>query len=96
MFSFLAVCTPHRWVHLIMPKFKISSKIDLKKMLPKMGISNVFTAAANFSGITEEDFLAIFEVSRAISRVLGNCPCWDGGRKNQPPPSLLFSLPHPS
>ncbi|XP_026371295.3 uteroferrin-associated basic protein 2-like [Ursus arctos] len=50
-----------RWVHLIMPKFKISSKIDLKKMLPKMGISNVFTAAANFSGITEEDFLAIFE-----------------------------------
>uniref|UniRef100_A0A452RLN0 Serpin domain-containing protein n=1 Tax=Ursus americanus TaxID=9643 RepID=A0A452RLN0_URSAM len=57
-----------RWVHLIMPKFKISSKIDLKKMLPKMGISNVFTAAANFSGITEEDFLAIFEVSRAISR----------------------------
>ncbi|KAF0873370.1 uteroferrin-associated basic protein 2-like [Crocuta crocuta] len=50
-----------RLVHLIMPKFKISSKIDLKKLLPKMGIRNVFTTAADFSRITEEDFPAIFE-----------------------------------
>ncbi|XP_022278201.1 uteroferrin-associated basic protein 2-like [Canis lupus baileyi] len=50
-----------RWVHIIMPKFKISSKIDLKKILPKMGISNVFTTGANFSGITKEDFPTIFE-----------------------------------
>lgn len=69
MFSFLAVFTSNRWVHIIMPKFKISSKINLKKMLPKMGISNVFTTAANFSGITEENFPAIFEVSRATYRV---------------------------
>lgn len=63
------VFTPDRWVHIIMPKFKISSKIDLKKILPKMGISNVFTTGANFSGITKEDFPTIFEVSRAISRI---------------------------
>ncbi|XP_044087782.1 uteroferrin-associated basic protein 2-like [Neovison vison] len=56
-----------RWVHIIMPKFKISSKINLKKMLPKMGISNVFTTAANFSGITEENFPAIFEAIHAAT-----------------------------
>ncbi|XP_022360745.1 uteroferrin-associated basic protein 2-like [Enhydra lutris kenyoni] len=56
-----------RWVHIIMPKFKISSKINLKKMLPKMGISNVFTTAANFSGIIEENFPAIFEAIHAAT-----------------------------
>ncbi|XP_045865412.1 uteroferrin-associated basic protein 2-like [Meles meles] len=56
-----------RWVHIIMPKFKISSKINLKKLLPKMGISNVFTTAANFSGITEENFPAVFEAIHAAT-----------------------------
>ncbi|KAG8514316.1 Serpin A11 [Galemys pyrenaicus] len=50
-----------RLVELILPKFKIFSKIDLKKMLPKMGIRDIMTPEANFSGITEEVFPVIVE-----------------------------------
>ncbi|XP_012579804.1 PREDICTED: uteroferrin-associated basic protein 2-like [Condylura cristata] len=50
-----------RMVELILPKFNIFSKIDLKKVLPKLGIRDMVTTEANFSGITEEVFPAIIE-----------------------------------
>ncbi|XP_014687635.3 uteroferrin-associated basic protein 2-like [Equus asinus] len=50
-----------RLVHLILPKFKISSRIDLNRLLPKVGIEDIFSRRANFSGITDETFPTIFE-----------------------------------
>ncbi|KAF5914266.1 hypothetical protein HPG69_000063 [Diceros bicornis minor] len=50
-----------RLVHLVLPKFKISSRINLKRVLLKIGIEDIFSRRANFSGITEEVFPTAFE-----------------------------------
>lgn len=60
----------NRMVTLVIPKFKISFKINLRNLLPKLGIKEIFTTRANFSYITKDVFPAFFEVSTYISR----CP----------------------
>ncbi|XP_037357909.1 serpin A11-like [Talpa occidentalis] len=60
-FSFLLVFILNRLVELVLPKFKIFCKIDLKRVLPKLGLTDIVTTEANFSGITEEVFPAIVE-----------------------------------
>lgn len=52
-----------RWIaQLHLPKFNISSEFNLKDVLPHLGIREVFTDLANFSGITEEKNIKISKV----------------------------------
>ncbi|XP_072486427.1 alpha-1-antichymotrypsin-like [Notamacropus eugenii] len=51
-----------REINLFLPKFSISSKYELKKMLSTMGIRDIFTNQANLSGITEQHKLAVSKV----------------------------------
>ncbi|XP_014205333.1 antichymotrypsin-2 isoform X3 [Copidosoma floridanum] len=43
-----------REVELYMPKFKVESTLDLKAVLEKMGMTDMFTDYANFSGISDQ------------------------------------------
>lgn len=52
-----------RWItQLRLPKFSISGEFNLKDVLPHLGIREVFTNLANFSGITEEKNIKISKV----------------------------------
>ncbi|XP_044015978.1 antitrypsin-like isoform X1 [Aphidius gifuensis] len=51
-----------RPVELRLPKFKIESSIDLQSTLMKMGMSEMFTDNANFTGITKKVPLKISKV----------------------------------
>ncbi|XP_043281351.1 ovalbumin-related protein X-like isoform X2 [Venturia canescens] len=51
-----------RDVNLYLPKFKIESEIPLNSVLQKMGMTDMFTDSANFSGISD--------ASLAVSKVL--------------------------
>lgn len=59
----------NRLVYLILFKFKIFFRIDLNRLFFKVGIEDIFFRRVNFSGIIDEIFLIIFEVSRVIFRV---------------------------
>ncbi|XP_058791549.1 serine protease inhibitor 3/4-like isoform X4 [Phymastichus coffea] len=48
----LASSGSKRDVHLHLPKFKIESSIDLREPLSQMGMSNMFSDSADFSGIS--------------------------------------------
>ncbi|XP_036738304.2 uteroferrin-associated basic protein 2-like [Manis pentadactyla] len=50
-----------RLVHIVMPRLKISSKINLRKLIPVLGIENLFTPKANLLGITKDHLPAILE-----------------------------------
>ncbi|KAK2507775.1 hypothetical protein MC885_013471 [Smutsia gigantea] len=50
-----------RLVHIVMPRLKISSRINLRKLLPVLGIENLFTPKADFLGITKDHLPAILE-----------------------------------
>ncbi|XP_019060807.1 corticosteroid-binding globulin isoform X1 [Fukomys damarensis] len=52
----------HRQVDLYLPKLSISSAYDLRAMLADMGIVDLFTPGANFSGITQEAPLMLSKV----------------------------------
>uniref|UniRef100_A0A8C3YK57 Serpin family A member 9 n=1 Tax=Catagonus wagneri TaxID=51154 RepID=A0A8C3YK57_9CETA len=56
-----------RWVEVFIPKISISASYDLETVLPKMGIRDAFDKKADFSGITERDFL---QVSKATHRAV--------------------------
>uniref|UniRef100_A0ABD2XG47 Serpin domain-containing protein n=1 Tax=Trichogramma kaykai TaxID=54128 RepID=A0ABD2XG47_9HYME len=43
-----------REVHLYLPKFKIETKIDLNEPLKALGMKDMFTPAADFSGMTDK------------------------------------------
>ncbi|XP_008201831.1 alaserpin isoform X5 [Nasonia vitripennis] len=50
----LAEAGSEREVQLYIPKFKIESTIDLKKPLEALGMTDMFSNAANFTGISDE------------------------------------------
>ncbi|KAM8920668.1 alpha-1-antiproteinase-like [Pelodytes ibericus] len=52
-------------LNLALPKFSISSTIDLEKELKNMGIQDLFSDAADLSGITED---AKLKVSKAVHK----------------------------
>ncbi|XP_067591649.1 uterine milk protein-like [Pseudorca crassidens] len=50
-----------RLVHLVLPKFKISSKINLKHLLPKIDVKDAPTTTAATQSITKKSSLSILE-----------------------------------
>ncbi|XP_023575474.1 putative alpha-1-antitrypsin-related protein [Octodon degus] len=58
--------TALRFVHLFFPKLSISGAHDLKSLLGTLGITKVFSSAADLSGVTEE---APLKLSKAVHRV---------------------------
>ncbi|KAM5129331.1 serine protease inhibitor A6-like [Mantella aurantiaca] len=56
-----------RFVHLLLPKYSISSTIDLRKELYAFGIKTAFTGSANFSGITHDFAL---KVEKAVHKAV--------------------------
>ncbi|XP_030130771.3 alpha-1-antitrypsin isoform X2 [Taeniopygia guttata] len=58
-----------RKIHLHIPKFSISGTYDVKNIVKKMGMVNLFTEQADLSGITEEPGLT---VSKVIHRAMLN------------------------
>ncbi|KAJ3644613.1 hypothetical protein Zmor_022333 [Zophobas morio] len=53
----------HERVKVALPKFKIDSKVDFKKILKELGVSKMFTNEADLSGIAaKKDDLAVGEV----------------------------------
>lgn len=68
-FSFPVIFILHRLVHIVMPRLKISSRINLRNLFPVLGIENLLTPKADLLGITKDHLPAILEVSGAISRV---------------------------
>ncbi|XP_055990217.1 uteroferrin-associated basic protein 2-like [Sorex fumeus] len=56
-----------RLVSLMIPKFKVSYKINLRHLLPKLGIKDMFSTTANFSYITKDVFPVYFEGTHAAS-----------------------------
>ncbi|XP_040831621.1 alpha-1-antichymotrypsin-like [Ochotona curzoniae] len=56
------------WIaQLHLPKFNISSEFNLKDVLPHLGIREVFTDLANFSGITED---VNIKISKAVHKAV--------------------------
>ncbi|XP_040831494.1 alpha-1-antichymotrypsin-like [Ochotona curzoniae] len=56
------------WItQLRLPKFSISGEFNLKDVLPHLGIREVFTNLANFSGITEEKNI---KISKAVHKAV--------------------------
>nr|XP_023657921.1 protein Z-dependent protease inhibitor-like [Paramormyrops kingsleyae] len=51
-----------RRTELIMPRFKMEQSYAMHKILPDLGIINVFTSAANLSGLSTEQGLMVSEV----------------------------------
>ncbi|MEE6527932.1 hypothetical protein FKM82_029705, partial [Ascaphus truei] len=51
--------TKGRFVHLIVPKFSISSSLNLNEILSDIGMTDVFSKKADFSGITEDFHLKV-------------------------------------
>lgn len=48
---------------LYLPKFSISSNYNLEETLPQLGMSKVFTAQADLSGVTGDRNLEVTQVS---------------------------------
>ncbi|XP_074069106.1 alpha-1-antichymotrypsin-like isoform X1 [Macrotis lagotis] len=51
-----------RKIDLFLPKFSISSNYELEKVLPLMGIEELFTTKANLSGITGQENIQVSKV----------------------------------
>ncbi|XP_076623435.1 antitrypsin isoform X2 [Colletes latitarsis] len=56
-------------VQLYMPKFKIESKIELNSILKKLGLTDMFTARANFSGIANDNLAVSKVIQKAFIEV---------------------------
>ncbi|NXG51834.1 A1AT protein, partial [Psilopogon haemacephalus] len=56
-----------RRISLSLPKFSISGSYDVKKLFTKMGVTEVFTNAADLSGVSENILL---KVSKAIHKAV--------------------------
>lgn len=61
-FSFLVI----RRIHLYIPKFSIAASYDVKVLLQKLGVTDVFNDNADLSGITGERNLMVSKVSMLI------------------------------
>ncbi|XP_029041124.1 antichymotrypsin-2-like isoform X1 [Osmia bicornis bicornis] len=58
-----------REVELYLPKFKIESKIELNEPLNKLGLTDMFTSRADFSGIADDNLLVSKVVQKAFIEV---------------------------
>ncbi|XP_053995299.1 antitrypsin-like isoform X2 [Hylaeus anthracinus] len=58
-----------RDVQLFLPKFKIESKIDLRSVLIKLGLTDMFTTHANFSGMADGPLAVSKVVQKAFIEV---------------------------
>ncbi|XP_076163834.1 serine protease inhibitor 3/4 isoform X3 [Ptiloglossa arizonensis] len=58
-----------REVELYLPKFKIENKIDLNSYLQKLGLTDMFTSRANFSGIADANLVISKVVQKAFIEV---------------------------
>ncbi|XP_076544450.1 antichymotrypsin-2 isoform X11 [Osmia lignaria lignaria] len=58
-----------REVELYLPKFKIESKIELNAPLNKLGLTDMFSSKANFSGIADDDLVVSKVVQKAFIEV---------------------------
>nr|XP_012147539.1 PREDICTED: antichymotrypsin-2-like isoform X12 [Megachile rotundata] len=58
-----------RDVHLYLPKFKVESKMELKEPLCKLGLTDMFTPRANFSGIADAPLMVSKVVQKAFIEV---------------------------
>ncbi|XP_012147529.2 alaserpin isoform X3 [Megachile rotundata] len=58
-----------RDVHLYLPKFKVESKMQLKEPLRKLGLTDMFTSRANFSGIADAPLMVSKVVQKAFIEV---------------------------
>ncbi|XP_043837511.1 alpha-1-antichymotrypsin-like isoform X1 [Dromiciops gliroides] len=56
-------------IKLFLPRFSISRNYELQKILPTMGIEDVFTNRANLSGITEQNIKVSKVVHKAVMDV---------------------------
>ncbi|XP_076653195.1 antichymotrypsin-2-like [Halictus rubicundus] len=56
-------------VKLFLPKFKIESQIDLISPLQKIGLTDMFTGHANFSGITDDPLVVSNVIQKAFIEV---------------------------
>ncbi|XP_043262033.1 antichymotrypsin-2-like isoform X3 [Colletes gigas] len=56
-------------VQLRLPKFKIESKIELNNVLQKLGLTDMFTARANFSGIANDNLVVSKVIQKAFIEV---------------------------
>ncbi|CAL7940871.1 unnamed protein product [Xylocopa violacea] len=54
---------------LLLPKFKVESKINLEEVLQKMGLIDAFSGRANFSGIANEQIAISKAVQKAFIEV---------------------------
>uniref|UniRef100_A0A6I8T1N9 Serine (or cysteine) proteinase inhibitor, clade A, member 3K n=1 Tax=Xenopus tropicalis TaxID=8364 RepID=A0A6I8T1N9_XENTR len=54
--------TSKKFLRLYMPKFSISSSLKLKEILSDVGMSNIFSDQADFSGIVEDGKLTLSKV----------------------------------
>uniref|UniRef100_A0A2C9K3E8 Serpin domain-containing protein n=1 Tax=Biomphalaria glabrata TaxID=6526 RepID=A0A2C9K3E8_BIOGL len=57
------------FVNLTIPKFKLSSNMVLNNVLIDMGMSEAFSSAANFSGITREPAKMSYVIQKALIEV---------------------------
>lgn len=53
-------------IHLHMPKFDVSSRLDLKEGLMRMGVRDCFTAEADFSPLTSADGAFVTSVQHGV------------------------------
>ncbi|KAL1789803.1 kallistatin [Sigmodon hispidus] len=53
---------PKRLLNLYLPKFSIEGTYQLEKILPTLGIRNIFTDSANMSGITDHPNIKLSEM----------------------------------
>lgn len=68
-FSKLLENTRKREIILTMPKFKLEQTLDLKDILVKMGINDLFSHACDLSGITAEPVFASKAIQKAFIEV---------------------------
>lgn len=60
------VLTFSRHLDLYIPKFSIEGTYQLERILPKLGIRNIFTSNANMSGITDHTNTKLSKVSLEV------------------------------
>lgn len=53
-------------VNLSVPKFDVSSKVDLKEGLMRLGVTDIFDDRADFSGVTSEEPIFLFGVNQSV------------------------------
>ncbi|XP_008249526.3 alpha-1-antitrypsin-related protein [Oryctolagus cuniculus] len=86
-----------RSASVFLPKFSISGTHDLKPLLGKLGITNVFSDEADFSGITEQGPLKLSQATHRAVLTLDEDAFTEGSHFNVGPwpwqPTFKFNRP---